>query len=61
MALPSLRRQGLCVIICVVLAGCGQRGPLTLPDESDSTGTLAAGNEAATEELPSDATDSEDQ
>ena len=60
MELPSLRRLGLCVITCVMLAGCGQRGPLTLPGETDATGTPAAGDEAATEESSGDEADSDE-
>lgn len=60
MALSNLQRLALFVIMCVMLAGCGQRGPLTLPDEADSSGTPAADGDAATDESSSDAADSDE-
>ena len=32
-----LRSIGIAIAVCVLLAGCGQSGPLTLPDETSAT------------------------
>ncbi len=32
-----LRSIGAAVVTCVLLAGCGQSGPLTLPEETTAT------------------------
>jgi len=48
------------VVVCLVLASCGQRGPLTLPEEGETTGAPAAGDEAATEASPTDEADSDE-
>ncbi len=60
MTLRGLRELALGVIVCFMLASCGQRGPLTLSEEGDATGTPAAGDEAATEASPSDEADSDE-
>jgi predicted small lipoprotein YifL len=42
-----------CTTICLVLAACGQRGPLFLPDQNDPPGTTGEGaptNEPAEED-----------
>jgi len=60
MTLQGPRGLALGVVVCLGLASCGQRGPLTLPEEVDTTGTPAAGDEIATEESPSDEADSDE-
>jgi len=35
----QVRLTACTLVICLLLAGCGQRGPLTLPDETLETET----------------------
>ncbi|MBK8765160.1 MAG: lipoprotein [Burkholderiaceae bacterium] len=52
---PGLARASLIVVIIAMVAGCGQRGPLTLPKPADSSAappsgaTKGAGQAAPTE------------
>ncbi|NNC66112.1 MAG: lipoprotein [Gammaproteobacteria bacterium] len=36
-AWDSLRSIAVAIVSCVLLTGCGQSGPLTLPEESSDT------------------------
>jgi len=49
--LACLLRAGLAAAACaVVIAGCGQKGPLTLPGDDEETIELPTGNETSDDE-----------
>jgi predicted small lipoprotein YifL len=61
MRLQSLRRSVLSAIAGILVAGCGQKGPLTLPEDPDGSVLTPAGDGSSADETAGDETDDDDQ